>query len=62
MMMFDDTPGIMVLSRPNLLSLKAYVRHRQEKEFLKSSLWRCLLILIKVLIQYEATCKLFPGK
>ena len=55
MMTFDDTPGIMVLSRLNLLSPKAHVRHRQEKDFLKSSLWRCLLILIKVLIQYEAT-------
>ena len=62
MMTFDDTPGIVVLSRPNLLSPKAHVRHRQEKDSLKFSLWRCLLILIKVLIQYEATCKLFPGK
>lgn len=56
MMTFDDTPGIVVLSRPNLLSPKAHVRHRQEKDFFKSSLWRCLLILIKVLIQYEANC------
>ena len=33
MMTFDDTPGIMVLSRPNLLSPKAYVRQTGKRVF-----------------------------